>query len=164
MRYIIVVIPVLLCSLASLYCVRPPDYPDEPVITFKSMSKNVLKQQPAKDSILLSFTFTDGDGDLGNKDSLDIFVVDGRNLTEKSRFRIPFIEPQGTGNGINGEISINVLTSCCIYVNDQGFSATCQDAADHIDRDTLYYLITIRDRAGHVSNQIQSDPIILLCK
>jgi hypothetical protein len=157
----------LLASLVLLHCVRPPDYPIEPVITFKSMSKNELKQgkgDASVDNVIVSFTFTDGDGDLGDKDSLNVFVTDARDGNEKSKFRIPYIEPQGTGNGIEGEVSIMIPTSCCIYVTPEGIPVSCEQAANYIDRDTLRYIISIRDRAGHESNEIQTNPIILRCK
>ncbi|MCC7246690.1 MAG: hypothetical protein IT269_13485 [Saprospiraceae bacterium] len=151
--------------LLLTYCVQPPDYPIEPVIELKNVSKNELKQgQGSQDSLFVTFTFTDGDGDLGDQDSLNIFVVDGRDGNEKSRFRIPFIEPQGTGNGINGEITVRLNTSCCIYVTPEGIPVACEQAANYIEKDTLTYRISIRDRAGHRSNEIETSQIVLKCK
>ncbi len=146
------------------FCVQPPDYPDEPVIEFMSLSKNVMKQTPlGPDSILISFNFTDGNGDLGSVNGEpNIFIKDGRDGFDKPPYQIPFIPPQGAGNGISGMISIVVPTTCCIYIDPNGFPLACDDVP--IPFDTLTYLISIKDQAGHESNQIETPPIGLICK
>lgn len=148
-------------------CVQPPDYPDEPVIEFKSLSKSMLKQTPlvnGQDSLLITFSFTDGDGDLGFKDDEgSLFIIDGRDSYSKPAYRIPYIEQQGAGNGISGEISISVPTTCCIYPDPAtGNTISCQFVP--IVQDTLFYRISIKDRAGHVSNEIRTPDILLICK
>jgi hypothetical protein len=52
----------LLTFIAS--CVSEPEYPDEPAITYRSISKSTVQEG---DSLLLTFSFTDGDGNLGKK-------------------------------------------------------------------------------------------------
>lgn len=151
-------------SLFTLYCVRPPDFPDEPVITFKSLTKKNMIQSINQfaDSSFMTFAFTDGDGDLGNlsNDSLNVYVLDGRDGVEKFKYRIPYIEPQGTGNGIEGEITIKLNTSCCIYPDGQ-IPCTKNPA---YPTDTLIYKVYIKDRKGNKSNVIETPPIILLCQ
>jgi hypothetical protein len=82
------------------FCVKPPDYPDEPVIDFKTLSKNTMYQATfGQDSVVITFSFTDGDGDLGfQDDQSSIFIVDGRDSFSKPPYRIPYIEQQGAGN------------------------------------------------------------------
>lgn len=146
------------------YCVRPPDFPDEPVIAFKSLSKQTMRQSINQfaDSSFLTFTFTDGDGDLGDEDndSLNVYVTDGRDGVEKFKYRIPYIEPQGTGNGIEGEIRVKLNTTCCIYPDGQ---VPCTKSTD-FPTDTLFYEIYIKDRKGNKSNVIQTPMIVLLCQ
>jgi hypothetical protein len=148
-------------------CVKPPNYPKEPVIEFKSMSKTQLRQgNKGEDSLTITFTYTDGDGDLGFPESesqSSIFVQDGRDSFERYPYKIPYVEPQGTGNGISGEISIVVPTSCCIYTNPQGFKLSCDKVPQDFKFDTLLYWITIKDRAGHRSNRISTPAITLRC-
>ncbi|MCK6694594.1 MAG: hypothetical protein L6Q97_21160 [Thermoanaerobaculia bacterium] len=158
----------LLCltGLAILsYCVQPPDYPDEPVIEFKNQSKNQMFQSKfGQDSVTITFTFTDGDGDLGFTDDQEsIFIIDGRDSFAKPSYRIPYIEQQGAGNGISGEISIVVPTTCCIYPGT-GIPPCDTSASAPRMRDTVFYYLQIKDRAGHLSNQIQTDPITLICR
>ncbi len=157
---------VFLLALAMTYCVQPPDYPDEPVIEFVALSKNVMEQTTfGTDSVVITFDFTDGDGDLGFQDmSASIFIVDGRDSFMKPSYRIPYVEQEGTGNGISGTISIVIPTTCCIYTQSSGIPPcdTSNNAPQTLD--TVFYLISIKDRAGHVSNQISTAPIVLVCK
>ncbi|TNE61977.1 MAG: hypothetical protein EP344_05475 [Bacteroidetes bacterium] len=156
---------ILLVSVASvlLFCVKPPDYPIEPVITFESLSKDIMFQSTfGQDSVVITFSFTDGDGDLGFKDDQEnIFIIDGRDSFQKPSYRIPYIEQQGAGNGISGEISIVVPTTCCIYPPPL---PPCDTINAPQQLDTVFYLIQIQDQAGHLSNQIQTAPITLICR
>jgi hypothetical protein len=160
----------LFALLAVLYflhpsCVQPPNYPIEPVIEFLSLSKDTIWQTRfGPDSVVITFSFTDGDGDLGFSDSTaGIFIVDGRDTFEKPSYRIPYIEQQGAGNGISGEISIVLPTTCCIYPpNTRPPCDTTANAPQLFD--TVFYLISIKDRAGRLSNEIATAPIFLRCK
>lgn len=148
-------------------CAKAPNYPDEPIIEFKSLSKSLLRQSslPGKpDSVLITFTFTDGDGDIGSQSQGDknLFYIDGRDSFPKDTFTIPYVDLQGAGNGISGEISFIARAPCCLFTDTLGFKYACQEVP--IQFDTLTYIIWIRDRAGHVSNQIETPPISLICK
>ncbi|MCC6280482.1 MAG: hypothetical protein IT262_07780 [Saprospiraceae bacterium] len=154
-------------AVTAQFCVKPPDYPIEPVIEFKSVSKSVMRQRGLApnnpDSILVTFSYTDGDGDLGYPDSdptTSIFFKDGRDQFGSER-KLPYVDPQGAGNGISGEISVMLPSTCCIDTTGD-IPTACQSVS--ITTDTLVYLITIRDRAGHVSNEIKTSPIVLICK
>lgn len=172
-RIVRLILAMALLGALSLYhaCVKPPDYPQEPVIRFESMSKNVLKQGANKeDSLQISFSYTDGDGDLGferDEDPADVFVSDSRDPSLQFQYKLPYVDPVGAGNGISGDITISVPTSCCIYIlatTPDTIKVACNQAANYISRDTLTYKIRIRDRAGHFSNTIETEPITLICK
>jgi hypothetical protein len=160
----------ILLVLAFLfqYCVQPPDYPIEPIITFKSLSKKQMPQRNlGTDSVAITFSFTDGDGDLGFEDNENsIFLTDTRDNVEKLPYSIPFVGLQGVGNGISGDITVifaNNLT-CCIYSIDSG-RIPCDTSFRVPDAfDTLSFKIRIKDRAGHFSNTIETDPLYLKCK
>ncbi len=147
------------------FCVQPPDYPDEPVIEFMSLSKDLMYQSKfGQDSVTITFSFTDGDGDLGFQDDQEsIFIVDGRDTFDKPPYRIPYIEQQGAGNGISGEISIVVPTTCCIYPGTGIPPCDTTINAPQM-RDTVFYWLQIKDRAGNLSNKIQTNPIVLICR
>jgi hypothetical protein len=113
------------------------------------------------DSIQIHFSFTDGDGDLSqtDSDSVDIFLVDSR-LGIQTPFGIPLIPEEGTGNGISGDIFINLINTnavCCIFNN------TFCEIDERFPVDTFSYSIQIMDRAGHLSNIIRTTPIEILC-
>ena len=144
-------------------CISPPDYPIQPEIKFLGLSKNVMRQGllGIEDSLFLSFSFTDGDGDLGSlgqgKDSVNIFLTDKRTNQPSERFRIPYVPEQGAGNGISGDIRLLLFTTCCNVL------PPCE-ASTTKPIDTLIYEISIKDRAGHESNKILTAPIYLQCK
>jgi hypothetical protein len=165
MRAILFVSAVLITGLLPA-CVQPPDYPDEPVIAFLRLSKpSMLQSTLGNDSIVVTFGFTDGDGDLGFRDNSEsIFIVDGRDSFIKPSYRIPYIEQQGAGNGISGEISIVIPTTCCIYPPSTGIPPCETGALAPQVFDTVFYLISIQDRAGNRSNTIQTAPIGLRCR
>ncbi|MBL7828939.1 MAG: hypothetical protein JNJ57_20050 [Saprospiraceae bacterium] len=161
----------ILLSLAALsmnqFCVRPPDYPKEPVIKFEGLSKSVLQQGKSEgDSVTIYLSYTDGDGDLGypgNDATASVFVRDDRDSFSKFEYQLPYVDPQGAGNGISGEISIVIPTSCCIYVTPEGLKLACDNVPQSFLFDTLNYFIKIKDRAGHESNEIKAGPISLKC-
>ncbi len=150
------------------YCVQPPDYPLEPVIEYIGLSKNLLQQGTGNEDFLsVTFSFTDGDGDLGYPETdptASVFIRDSRDSFAKPPLQLPYVEPQGAGNGISGEITINLPTVCCIFIDPDGFKLACEDVPNTMQFDTFHYFIKIRDRAGHESNEIKTGAIILKCQ
>ena len=145
-------------------CVKPPDYPIEPVLTFKSFSKNGMKQSPSKatDYLDVVINFTDGDGDLGNPEDgkkEDVFIFDTRDKVVSDNYKVPYVAPQGTGNGINGEMILRLYTTCCKYPDG---SIPCVPSSTY-KTDTVRYKVWIFDRAGHKSNELQLPDIYLDC-
>lgn len=151
----------------GLYCCQtPPDYPDEPVIEFLSMNKNTMLQGSGlADTVLITFSFTDGDGDLGraeNSQDLDIFLTDLRKNAPADNYRIPFIPELGAGNGIRGEVTFKLFQTCCIYPN--GVPLPCTPNFENFPQDTVAYELFIVDRAGNESNRIQTEDIYIQCR
>ena len=159
---IIIVAPFILAVFIG--CSNPPDYPNEPVISFESISKDTLRQSDLNtDSLFVRISYTDGDGDLGFSSSdtnQSIFVTDVRTGFIQDRYKLPEIPDQGTANGIFGTITFLMYTTCCIF--PQGIPPCSTPAAYPVD--TVQYEIYIIDQAGHVSNKIKTPPITLLCR
>lgn len=155
-----------------VYCVKPPDYPDEPVIAFVSVSPGSLLQRPffrQPDTVYtdLVFSFTDGDGDLGFSDTTASMIIrDLRSPLLPKPYRLPEVGSLGAGNGISGEVTVRVPVSCCIPDPVNGIPLPPCDTNSVSGQllDTLVYSIQIKDRAGHWSNVIESAPIILKCR
>lgn len=158
--------PSLLLLLAAIIgmsgCLNPPEYPIEPHIDFVRMTKDVLVQdQFNTDSLLLTISFTDGDGDIGLDDGgFDLFITDTRDQFMPPAYRVPKIPEQGIGNGVSGEISFIIYTTCCFFPNGQD---PCTPSLEY-PVDTLTYLVYLNDRAGHQSNIIETPPIKVLCQ
>ena len=150
-------------------CTQPPDYSDTPEIEFVSFSKTTMVQGfgVSQDFTYLTISFTDGDGDLGTDTMSTVYFDDTR--TEGNDFleyAAPFIPEQGTGNGISGEMTIKVPTTCCIHPDPNlapdGCDADFQGTG--ITKDTVVYEVYIIDRAGNKSNVITVEGLTLLCQ
>lgn len=142
-----------------LSCSEAPDFTDEPQIEFLSISRTVLPQGTSGEEFTqVTIGFSDGDGDLGDEEELNLFFVDLRDSFE-TEFGIPLIPEEGAGNGITGEISVRLPTSCCIFPNEQ---PPCTPS-DMFPTDTVVYEVYLKDRAENLSNRITLPPITLLC-
>lgn len=156
-----VILALFLLSLNLINCTQPPNFPDEPVIEFLSVSKQEFLQGTfVEDSIIVAFSFTDGDGDLGSEDSINVFLRDSRDNFLANQYRIPFIPEEGAANGISGEILVTVYSTCCTFPDG---TLPCTPSETY-PRDSLRYIIQIRDRAGNWSNEITTDLIYVLCQ
>lgn len=141
-------------------CTKPPDYPITPIIQFVGMTKTHMKQSSINsDSLSVTFSFTDGDGDIGDKDSLTLFVTDTRDGFVSSKYKIPYVAESGAANGLSGEVQFVLFTTCCYFPDGQ---APCTPSLTY-PTDTVVYDIYMKDRAGHKSNIIKTLPIILSC-
>jgi hypothetical protein len=166
------ILSLLAAANILVYCVKPPDYPDTPVIEFLSVTPATLLQRPFfknPDTVYtdLTFSFTDGDGDLGFEDTtVSLLIYDLRTPTLAKDYRLPMVDPNGAGNGISGEITVRVPVSCCIPdpINGILLPPCDTNSISNQTLDTLIYSIQIKDRSGNWSNVIQSSPIILVCR
>lgn len=154
----------LFFAIIVFSCTQPPDYPPEPVIAYERVSrKSMLQGKQNNDSIQVVFSYTDGDGDLGNDgDSIDVFVYDSR-IPELPHaiFKLPVVPPQGTGNGISGEVSLVVYNTCCLFPNNEYLAC---DTPPEYPFDTLQFEIEMYDRAGNKSNRVITEDIFLRCQ
>lgn len=146
-----------------LACTNSPNFPITPEIEFIGASKNSMIQNSLNtDSIFISISFTDGDGDLGgitDASNQNIFITDNRTGEIYDRFRIPDIPQQGASNGISGDIIMRLYTTCCLFPEN---IPPCEAPLDYPTNE-LTLDISIMDRAGNMSNTITTPPIILLC-
>ncbi len=154
-----------LVSMAS--CVKPPEYPIEPRIEFISIENDSVKQNQDQIYSLVTFSFTDGDGDLGaatdvvNDAPFNIIFNDTR--TEEGYlyyYKMPFIPKQGVADGISGEVTVKVRANCCTPLSPTDL--VCQPNEGNPPEEIIY-TIQVFDRAGNYSNTIEIDPIILIC-
>ena len=135
-------------------CSDEDTYPVTPEIAFKSL---VIFQNTANnDSVVLTFSFTDGDGDIGTPGSdtvgRDVFIkfyemqegvfVPFNDPFGAFNYKVPFLIPRGNNNSLKGDIVINV------------------DYNPLVANDTVKYEVYMRDRAGHKSNTFVTTTIV----
>lgn len=140
-------------------CTTPPEYPEEPVITFMEYARDTVRQ--SLDSNVIKFSFTDGDGDLGARstDTLpNIFLTD-ITRGDVYTYRLPFIPEQGIGNGISGEVEITLFPS------DQCCDSTRLPCIPEVGagNEMNVYELQVQDRSGKMSAPILLPPVTLIC-
>ncbi len=167
-QFSLFVLGLLLTSLAA--CVSEPDFPDEPVIEYIGVSKTVVNQA---DTVKLTFSFTDGDGDLGkplvNNSSCEnfctyegdtscyvdpyfaCFIIDERDSCYGA-LTLPDLEPTGSIKAISGEIDIVVPPIFC----------KCGSNPCPTSQDVIFKVVVV-DQAGNYSNFVNSEPITVMC-
>ncbi|NNF01878.1 MAG: hypothetical protein HKN22_04270 [Bacteroidia bacterium] len=129
MRQLISICVIVVFVLGSSSCEKTKKYPDEPVITFESIYTKIGSN--GKDSTLsIDFSFTDGDGNLGLRDSdlsppfdpgsyyhnnffgkyfkqiNGVFVHD---TLVKINGRIPYLNSGGNNKALTGDITYDIL-------------------------------------------------------
>lgn len=129
-----------------------------PYVEFVSVSKYFMSQN-GTDSLYLKFKFTDGNGDIGNDSSDNIFVKDSRNGSIIATYKIPnYLEANHNNSARTGEITVLAYSACCIYPD----SSACY-ANITIPTTKMKYQLQIKDEAGNYSNITESDEITLEC-
>lgn len=144
-------------------CGNDPGFDETPEITYTSISKDTMVQNNLNtDSIFITFAFKDGDGDIGTDNRIvseNIIVTDLRTGIVASRFNIPKIETNGLKSGVEGEITVKVFTTCCIF---QDGTPPCSNPVD-TPENSLNFEIELSDDNGNRSNKITTEFITLLC-
>lgn len=156
--------PLLFLLLLLAGCAEPPEYAIEPKIAFLGFNQTEIHQgivgNPI-DTLEISFSFEDGDGDIGSQETVDVYLTDSRTAFQE-QFLLPVFENDVSEQGISGTITLklpNNIYLCCIYPDLQ---SSCIRNAE-LPRDSYFYTIQIKDRAGNWSNTVETDLITLIC-
>ena len=155
------IILIISCTLFTFSsCIKAPDFPDEPVIEFISLSQQVLNQGALNiDSTLLIISYTDGDGNLGSDNGSNVFITDTRDGFQLEGFQIPKIPEEGSTNGISGTLEMLLYTTCCYFPDG---TPPC-NVSSEFPIDSVSYEVYIVDRDGNESNRILTPFIEILC-
>jgi hypothetical protein len=154
MRFYLLMLWIGLMS-SAIGCSKKPA--NEPEIKYVGVSKNFMPQNK-QDSMILEFSFIDGDGDLGNDSEDAIFVRDSRDNSLVATYQIPQHLQSDKKKCQEGTITLVIYSRCCVYAD----SSSCYPNGN-VGLDSLYYSLQMRDRAGNWSNTIQSELIELDC-
>ncbi len=162
---LLAILSALVVLVLNQSCQEAPNYPDEPEIVYMGLSKaDVLQGRPMNpnDTLTIMFSFTDGDGNLGSNDSLNVFLTDSRDGFRHT-FKIDKFETVGAANGISGEVELRLPNKgyfCCTFP----VTAQACIVVDGFPTDTLIYEIQVRDENDNYSNVVRTDPIVILCQ
>ena len=114
-----------------------------PQIGFVSISPSTAVEYV--NSITITFSYDDLDGDLGENDAnaVNLFITDSRNSVTYN-YRISQLAPDGASIHIKGNLNA-IIKNTAITDNSASQSVT--------------YSLYIKDRAGNASNTITTDAI-----
>lgn len=135
-------------------CNTGPVFDTTPEIEFVSITEGPVQQ--LTEEFTISIHFQDGDGDLGddNEEVKNLFVrhtIAGLD-TVPYDFLIPNLTPDTKNPSIQGNIDINVTAP--------PLSSFIPGNPD-VDEEFVVFRLWIVDRAGNVSNEILTDPILI---
>ncbi len=133
-------------ALTTMQCCKKKDDKIEaPKLTFKALSSNNLLE--FKDSLTVTFTFEDNDGDIGfyDADSSSVYIQDKR-LTNPDLYYIKPLNPPNLKPKIKGDIQLGLRN---MFLLGSGTS------------ETTNFTIWIKDRKGNISNSIVTPEITI---
>lgn len=151
-------------NLMMQSCFSGSGFGDVPEISFVSLSKDTMNQGSLlTDSLVLSFSFRDGNGDIGTSADFgrNIILTDSRTGSTLSQFKTPSLPESGASGGIEGIIRLKLFNECCVFPEQDSIppcSVTTRFPSNMFTVD-----IQIMDDAGNESNVVTSAPITLLC-
>lgn len=178
-RYLI---GLLLLALAVSACQKPVEYPIEPKIAYEGFTYLMNPDSTFSGEGVISFSYTDGDGDLGldDSDTLPPFgfhdtyyynmVVDYLKSENGVFVKTPLLSPHVPTSPDDTLVLYDTVTFNARFkrLRDSEEPKAISGSMDYkltvqnpfSPNDTVKFEIRILDRALHVSNVIQTDPII----
>lgn len=136
----------LLCiATFCISCKYDDKYSGDPIPTISNIVLNQSEYVQFTDTVVLTFDYTDGDGDLGfeNADSLSVEVKDVR-FAKPDFYHLQPLSPLGERISISGKIKISLKN---IFLIGAG------------SIENTKFQIRIKDRAQHWSNTLISKSI-----
>jgi len=174
-------ITVLLWTLAFCSCQKKVEYPIEPKIAYEGFTYLMNPDSTFSGEGVVSFSYTDGDGDLGldDSDTLPPFgfhdsyyynlVVDYLKLENGIFVKTPLLSPHVPTNPADTLVLFDTVTFNARFkrLRDTEDPKAISGSMDYkmtvqnpfSPDDTIKFEIHILDRALHESNVIQTDPI-----
>ena len=137
---------IYLSAIVLLFsCEKEQEISNTPIIEFKSISPATVQEY--SDDIIITISYSDGDGDLGenNPDIHNLFVEDNRNGIVY-QFRIPHLAPDNNSIAIEGDFNITI----------NGSGITDESSSQQVN-----YSIYVKDRVGNKSNTITTSNITI---
>jgi hypothetical protein len=175
MKLIRQVLFVLATCLVAFSCKKAPTYPSSPQIGFVSVNKLTVITPPQagmteptrKDSVSISISFKDGDGDLGTDNAeVNYFcrvrvkvgnefkdIID--TLSDETKLNPIIIDKNGSIPPLNPDGKKRALDGIINYGVDLAFFAYLQEAKVYVFKFVIY----VKDNAGNMSNVIETSEV-----
>ena len=173
MKKSIIILILALVTLAG--CQEKMEYPVEPNIAYRGISYLMNADSTLTGEVVLSFDYTDGDGDLGLDDSDNSYPF-GANDPYYYNLIIDYLKWNGTSFVETPLLSWNQMTMSYDTISFNGrFKRLIDGDEEKAIRGTINYTLTLQnplsptdtvklrvhiiDRALHESNTIETDAI-----
>lgn len=169
MRFYKIIAVILFASTFLGGCFNTPEFPNTPEIEYSEILSTPRVDQESggyKDSVVISIKFKDGDGDLGyDQQEIDSLAKAGAapNFVVKQFRKVngAFVEyvPLESLSGFFHRLSSEKpgpIEGTLHYRGIQIFHTFYPYA-----KDTVKFEVYIRDRAGNISNTIETEPVVL---
>ena len=145
--FFIWVICLTIPSILLNSCKKEDEPPLDVVPSISLSSMHPREVQQFKDSIVFEIAYEDGDGDVGfqHPDSFSLTIRDAR-VSQPDWFFVSPRAPLGEEVAISGTFSFTLRNT--FLLGNGGNEQTT-------------YIIRLKDRAGHWSNEVTSPPVII---
>lgn len=119
--------------------------PNVPFITFISVSSTTVLQ--FKDSLVITFEYKDGDGDIGEIDpDLNDLQIKDKRLSKADYYFVKPLSPPGSKIKTKGTIAVQLKNTFLL---------------GNANSEITTYELKLKDRAGHWSNSIITPEITI---
>ena len=157
---------ILLAGLSS--CFKEPDFALSPVIEYENYTSDIRLDAflgATKDSVVVTLHFQDGDGDLGldeeskaiaqKTDDFNFIVRSFRKVSGQFEEYVPSFPYSGYFPQLKLDEKPGPIEGTLSYSFPSFIHAFTPK------KDTVKFEIQIKDRAGNISNAVETDEIIL---
>lgn len=163
--YINLLVVIIFCLGLYCSCNIGPRFSVVPEITFIGVSNDSIVQGSLfSDSLFVTISFRDGDGDLGSgTDGVfrNIVLIDNRTGDDFTQFKVPDLDLAGAMTGIEGQITLKLFTTCCLFPVEENIPPCSSPSA--FPTNVLTLDIQMVDDSGNMSNVITTSEITLFC-
>ena len=136
--------------LINFSCNKKSSQSTPPKITFNKLSTAYFPSGYGNAKVSIFFNVLDEEGDVGFNEE-NIYLVDSRSPNDTLKYISPAIPT-------NGNASLKALFETQI---EGGFLIARKDSPIHYETDTLFWTISLKDKAGNRSNFITTTDLIL---
>jgi hypothetical protein len=143
--FMVVILMSIVVVTTTQGCKKKDDKIEAPKLSFKALSSTSLVQ--FKDSLTVTFSYEDNDGDIGfyDADSSSVYIQDKR-LTHPDLYYLKPLNPPNLKPRIKGDIQLGLRN---MFLLGSGSS------------ETTSFTIWIKDRKGNISNSIITPEITI---